>query len=272
MHSPTTPAFLLTVMTADPRYAAAADAAGIDRVGVDLEVKGKADRQLSRPSWIAGHSLDDLRRVAAALRRAALFVRIHPFDQGGRAELEQVIEAGAKAVMLPMFKRADEALDFVRAVDGRAVPVLLLETVGAAADLGALLRSPLDFEVHIGLNDLGISRGHRSPWGMLLDPLLPHIARQVVASGRRLAIGRLARPGDATLPVPADLICALTCSLGATGGFVSQYFPRGIDANDPAVLGAEIAQLRRRLAAWGAASAGEIERAMRELEAAVGRL
>ena len=73
------PPFTLTLMTPDPAQAAAADAAGVDRVGIDLEIKGKHERQTSRPSWIAGHTFEDLAAVRQVLRRAELFVRIHPF-------------------------------------------------------------------------------------------------------------------------------------------------------------------------------------------------
>jgi 2-keto-3-deoxy-L-rhamnonate aldolase RhmA len=259
-------------MTADPSHAAAAQAAGVDRIGIDLEVHGKAARQVSRPSWIAGHTLDDMRALGAVVPAGKRFARIHPFELGGRDELEQVLALGARFVMLPMFSSAAEALEFVRAVDSRAVPVLLLETVPAVDDLDALLASDSEFEVHVGLNDLGISRGHASPFHVLLDPLLSGISRRVVASGRRLAVGRLARPADAGLPVPADLVCALTVSLGAGASFVSQYFARGIDPADPEAMAFHVDGLRRRLAYWSQASPGELSAALDALKQAVDRI
>jgi hypothetical protein len=270
VHPPIDPiAFVLTLMTAQPPHAAAAHAAGVDRIGVDLEVRGKSERQVSRPSWIAGHSLDDLREVARVVPPDKLFARIHPFTLGGREELEAVLAAGARFVMLPMFTTASEALDFVRAIGGRATPVLLLETEGAALDLDALLRSELDFEIHVGLNDLGISRGHASPFEMLVDPLLETIAGRVRASGRPFAIGRLARPGDAGLPISADLICALTVSLGARGSFLSQYFSRGIDPADSTAMREAVQALRLRLEYWVRAAPHERSVAMSRLAQSV---
>jgi hypothetical protein len=263
--------FVLTLMTAEPAHAAAAQAAGVDRIGVDLEVRGKAQRQVSRPSWIAGHSLDELRAVAGAVESARLFARIHPFALGGREELEQVLALGARTVMLPMFTSAAQALEFVRAVDGRALPVLLLETVAAVQDLDALLASDRDFEIHVGLNDLGIGRGHASPFQVLVDPILHGISQRVLATSRRLAIGRLARAGDDSLPVPADLVCALTASLGATGSFLSQYFARGIDAADPQAMTVQVAALRRRLAHWLQATPRQVAEAVEALAEAVRR-
>lgn len=264
--------FTLTLMTASPAQAAAAQAAGVDRIGIDLEVRGKAERQVSRPSWIAGHSLDDLRAVASCLRTAKLFARIHPFALGGREELEQVLSLGAQVVMLPMFTSAAQAIEFVRAVDGRAVPVLLVETVPAVDDLDALLRSDRDFEIHVGLNDLGIGRGHASPFDMLVDPILEQISRRVRASSRRLAVGRLARPNDLSLPVPADLVCALTAWLGAGGSFVSQYFAHGIDPADAQAVTLHIGVLRQRLAHWLRAEPAELAAAVDALREVVRRL
>lgn len=259
------PPFCLTLMTDNPAQAAAADAAGVDRIGVDLEIKGKVERQRSRPSWIAGHALDDLRKVAQALRQAALFTRIHPFALGGRDELEQVLDAGASVVMLPMFRSAAEALEFVHSVAGRAQPVLLLETMEAAQDLPALLRSQADFEIHIGLNDLGLSRGHRSPFAMLTDSLLSDIARQVLASGRRLAVGRLARPGQSALTINPDLILALTVKLGASASFLSQYFSKEGHPENAAWMTEAVAALRQRARHWQQQPATLLEQAMAQL-------
>ncbi len=173
--------------------------------------------------------------------------------------------------MLPMFSRAAQALEFVRAVDARAIPVLLLETVQAAEELDALLDSDRDFEIHVGLNDMGISRGHASPFQMLIDPLLETISKRVVASSRRFAIGRLARPSDSSLLVPADLVCALVVSLGASASFVSQYFAHGIDRADPSQMRIHIDALRGRLAFWAQAGPGEMSQAVAALAAAVRR-
>ncbi len=256
-------------MTADPAYAAAAQAAGVDRVGVDFEVRGKAERQVSRPSWIAGHTLSDLAAIARVVERERLFARIHPFALGGRDELEQVLTVGASVVMLPMFTRAAQAIEFVRAVDSRAVPVLLLETESAANDLDALLRSELEFEIHLGLNDLGISRRHTSPFEMLLDPLLADISQRVAASGRRLCIGRLARMSDLSLPVPADLVCALTVALGGQGSFLSQYFAKGIDAADAGTLAVHVSGVREQAQFWAQVGAQELAAALADLTAAI---
>ena len=47
------------------RFAARADAAGVDRIGVDLDRLGKRDRQAGLGSSISPHTEDDLVRVGA---------------------------------------------------------------------------------------------------------------------------------------------------------------------------------------------------------------
>lgn len=263
--------FTLSLMTSDLGAAAAADAAGVDRIGIDLEIRGKEQRQRSRPSWMGGHSLVDLMAVGKVLQRAQLFVRVHPFALGGRDELDQAIDAGAQVVMLPMFHRAAQALEFVRYVGSRAKPVLLLETVSAADDLPALLTSDEDFEFHIGLNDLGISRGHVSPFAVLCDPLLEQLALRIRAANRTLAIGRVARPGQPDLPVAAESIVAHMVSLGATGSFLSQYFLKDGVPADAAWMASAVQSLRDTIAHWQDADPAEHAAALAALYVQVKR-
>src|SRR5436309_956040 len=93
--SPTASAddFVLTLWTDDASVAARADAAGVDRIGVDLERRGKAERQRGLGTWISPHTLGDLPAVAAALDRARLFARINPWGPGSEVEVEEVLDA-----------------------------------------------------------------------------------------------------------------------------------------------------------------------------------
>ncbi len=73
------PPFVLTAITNDPGLAARADAAGVDRVGIDIERLNKSARQghLAH-ARISNHRLADLADLAPVLRRAALFARLNP--------------------------------------------------------------------------------------------------------------------------------------------------------------------------------------------------
>ncbi|MGD9946390.1 MAG: hypothetical protein AB7S98_24500 [Burkholderiaceae bacterium] len=154
--------FVLTLFTADPALAAAADAAGIDRIGVDLEAIGKQARQGHLNTWISDHHVEDLPRIAAVLRRASLFARCNPIHAESAAEIDALLGLGVRVLMLPYFRSAAEAERFIRLVDGRAHPVLLLETAAAAAEVDELCRIDGVREIHVGLNDMRLSLGWRS--------------------------------------------------------------------------------------------------------------
>src|SRR6266852_9852837 len=87
--------FVLTLWTADPWLARAADAAGVDRIGIDLERLGKRERQQERGTWISTHQEPDLEALAPALSRARLFARVNPLNPDSPREVESVIAHGA---------------------------------------------------------------------------------------------------------------------------------------------------------------------------------
>src|SRR5688500_12265371 len=91
----TAESFLFTLWTNEPALAREADGAGVDRIGVDLERLGKAERQAGRGTWVSPHTEEDLLRVAAVLTHATLFVRTNPVHEGSAAEVERVLAAGA---------------------------------------------------------------------------------------------------------------------------------------------------------------------------------
>ena len=59
--------FGLTLITDDPVLAAEADAAGVNRIGLDFERLGKAERQAGQNTRLSEHSWDDLAAIAQSL-------------------------------------------------------------------------------------------------------------------------------------------------------------------------------------------------------------
>jgi 2-keto-3-deoxy-L-rhamnonate aldolase RhmA len=233
--------FVLTLFTKDPTLAAAADRAGVDRIGVDMEQIGKSARQGHLATWISDHAETDLARISPVLERAQLFARCNPVHAGSAAEIDRLIASGVRVIMLPYFKTAADAERFIRLVDGRAHPVLLVETAEAAAVIGDLCRIPGAKEIHIGLNDMRLSLGWPSHFHVLVSDFLIGICATVLAAGLRLGVGGIGRAGDNNLPVPADLVSAQLPRLGATASLVSRSFFREPVPED---LGAEFARLR----------------------------
>lgn len=262
-------AMVLTLFTNDPALAAQADRAGVDRIGVDLETLGKHQRQGHLNTWISDHREADLGAVGAVLERAQLFARCNPIHAGSRDEIDRVITAGVEVLMLPWFKTTLEAETFIRLIDGRAYPVLLVETREAAAAIGDLCRIPGVVEIHVGLNDMRLSLGWPSHFHVLASDLLRGMADTVRAAGLRLGVGGLGRAGDNQLPVPSDLVIAQYPRLGAGAALISRAFFRPPAPDD---LVAAIAELRRRLTHCAAMPARWHEDRRRELEDCIARL
>ena len=255
--------FRLTLITDDPVLAAQADAAGVDRVGVDLERLGKAERQAAQDTRLSEHRLDDLAAVARSLARAALFVRLNPLGPGTPLEMESALRGGAKVVMLPFFQTANEVDRFVRLADGRAHIVILLETAPAALRIREVLAVPGIGEVMLGLNDLRLQFGVRSHFEVLASPLVDMLAHEVRRAGLPLAVGGVARADDRGLPIDPDLVYAQFPRLGATGAWLARSFFRGVPPGWE--FGTAVRALRQRLSRWAQASPAELERARDQL-------
>ena len=224
--------FVLTLFTNDPRRAAQADHAGVQRIGVDMEQIGKSSRQGHLATWISDHAEADLTRLRPALKRAQLFARCNPVHDGSAAEIDRLIAAGVRVIMLPYFRTAAAAARFVRLVDGRAHPVLLVETAEAAAEIASICRIDGVDEIHIGLNDMRLSLGWPSHFHVLVSDFLVRICDTVLDAGHRLGVGGLGRAGDNALPVPADLVAAQMVRLRAAAALVSRSFFRDPEPDD----------------------------------------
>jgi citrate lyase beta subunit len=255
--------FLLTFLTDDPRSASDADLAGIDRIGVDLERLGKAERQFGLQSWISHHTLDHLAKIAPCVKNADLFARVNQIHPGTNSEIEAVLDLGAHVVMLPHFQTPEHVSQFVRAVRGRARVIILIESTPALTRIREILAVPGIDEVMIGLNDLYLQLRVSNPFEVLASPLLDMVASEVRRRGLRWSIGGVGRVDDESLPVPADLVHAQYPRLGATGAWISRSFIRTMPPHG--ALKEDVRDLRDRLTRWAAQTPEALERAREEL-------
>lgn len=243
------PPFRLTTITRDPGLAARADAAGVDRIGVDIERLGKRARQGHiAGARISDHDLHHLEALRPVVTRAALFARLNPPHDGTGDEIEAALAYGARVLMLPWFTSAAEVEAFVRRVDGRASATLLLENSLAVAHLHEILAVGGVDEIIVGMNDLSLSCGLPSAFELLASDTMDHVAAALRARGVPFGFGGLARVGDDTLPVPADLVIAQHPRLGSSAAWLSRSFfgvdPVSLD------IAAEVQALRARLDWW----------------------
>lgn len=242
---------------------ARAHAAGVDRVGIDLDTRGKAERQRGLGTWISPHRPDDLPALAGS--GARLFARVNPPHGGTRREVERVLELGAEVVMLPMVASAHEAERFAALVDGRATVVLLVERHEALTALGEMVGVAGVDEVHIGINDLALSLRLRNRWDVLAGDIPLRAGSVVREAGLRFGLGGIGRAGDASLPVPSDLVYAEYARTGATAALLARSF--GTDDLGPRVRGA-----RAALARWHTVPAQALDEAHAELARCAARV
>ncbi len=252
----------LSLWTNDPTRAAWADRAGVDRIGLDLEVIGKAERQRGHATWISPHKLEDLEALRAVINHASLFVRTNPLNYGSRTEVEALIDRNVGILMFPNFTTIEEVEEFLSLVDGRAQVVPLVERVAATrlipdlAELGIV-------EIHVGLNDLSIELGIRNRLALLTSPSMDALAHMARVHDMRLSVGGLARAMDRELPIPSDLVYAQQARLGSTGALIARsFFTPEMSESD---FGEAVSQLRLRLQYWFEAPVSEVENARTEL-------
>ena len=90
----------LMYITNDLQVALIAEKYGVDRIWIDLETIGKEERQYGKDTVISHHTVEDIARIKPHLSKSEMLVRINPWYDGSRKEIDDVIHAGAEIVML----------------------------------------------------------------------------------------------------------------------------------------------------------------------------
>lgn len=212
----------LMYITNDERVALIAEKCSVDRIWIDLETKGKELRQKNFDSVKSHHSIGDIKRISPLLTTSEMLVRINPWNEESSDEINAVIAAGAKRIMLPMWTSAEEVKKFLSAVDGRVKTTLLLETIGAEKSLDEVLKIEGVDEIHIGLNDLHIQYGLKFMFELLANGTVERICEKIKASGKPYGFGGIARLGYGD--VPAELVLSEHYRLGSTRAILSRAF------------------------------------------------
>lgn len=211
----------LMYITNDPQVAAIADTAGVDRIFLDLETLGKAQRQGGMDTVQSLHTISDIKSVRQVLKQAELLIRINPIHPGSRSEIESALNAGADILMLPYFKEAHEVEQFLSYVNGRCKTMLLVETPEAVDKLDDILPLPAD-EYHIGLNDLHLGLLKKFMFQLLTDGTVDYLCSRFRATGKPYGFGGIAGIGAGTLP--AERIIGEHIRLGSSRVILSRSF------------------------------------------------
>lgn len=215
-------------ITKRPEIALIAEAAGVDWIFVDMEFIGKDTRQGGLDTVQNHHTINDVRNVKAAVKKAKVLVRVNPIHEtmadypSSEDEINATIEAGADIVMLPYFKTIAEVEQFLRIVGGRTKTCLLVETPEAALLLDDILNLEGIDMIHLGLNDLHLALGMKFMFELLADGTVDRLAAKIKAKGIPFGFG-----GVATLTggaMPGSMIIKEHYRLGSSMVIVSRSF------------------------------------------------
>ena len=98
----------LMLITRVPEIALEVEEAGVDTIFVDMETRGKIDRQKNANTPIYEHSFEDVTEIKKVLSSSEVLLRINPLYDGTENEVERAIDSGADAIMLPFFQLPEE--------------------------------------------------------------------------------------------------------------------------------------------------------------------
>lgn len=218
----------LMYITNRTEIAKIAEAVGVDRIFVDMERLGKAERQKGRDSVQSGHTLEDVRKIKKVLKNSRLLTRINPMHEAlegycsSKEEIDAVIEAGTDMIMLPYFKTVEEVREFIDLVAGRAKTIPLVETPEAVALIDEILALPGIDEIFVGLNDLSMGYKKRFMFELLSDGTVEMLCKKFKESKIPYGFGGIASLGKGLLP--AEYVIKEHYRMGSTCAILSRSF------------------------------------------------
>ncbi len=236
----------LMILAADPKSAAEAQEAGVDRIFYDLEYIGKAERQRGRDTVKSLNSIDDIPSVRNVLTTSQLLVRTNPIHAYSQSEVDKAIQYGADILMLPMVMDHHDVEQYVKMVNGRARICIMIETAASMARIDKILSVPGVDEIFVGLNDLHISMNLTFMFELLSGGIVEYIADRCNRAKMPFGFGGIARIGDGLLP--SDYILGEHVRLGSQSVILSRSFKGEVgDATKDFRLIDEVNKVRRRV-------------------------
>ena len=215
-------------ITNKPQIAEIAESAGVDRIFVDMEYIGKADRQGGMDTVQNHHTLEDVKTIAQTIKKAKLLVRINPIHEKSKdyisseEEIDRAIKNGADILMLPYFKTVREVETFLRFVNGRVKTMLLLETPEAVGVVDDILKLKGIDEIFVGLNDLSLGYGKKFMFELLRDGTVEELCYKFKKANIPYGFGGIAALGKGDLP--AEKIIIEHYRMGSTSVILSRSF------------------------------------------------
>lgn len=218
----------LMYITNQPEVAKIAEVAGVDRIFVDMEYIGKADRQGGMDTVQSKHTVEDVQRIRESIHSSELLVRVNPIHGAtqdycsSKDEIEEVISRGADILMLPFFKKVEEVREFVKLVGGRAKTIPLVETPEAVENIDEILKINGIDEIFIGLNDLSLGYNKKFMFELLVDGTVENLCCKFRQKNITFGFGGIASIGKGLLP--SEYVIREHYRLGSTCSILSRSF------------------------------------------------
>ena len=221
-------ALKLMYITNKPEIAQIAESSGVDRIFVDMEYIGKAERQGGLDSVQNHHTVEDVRTMKQAVESAEVLVRVNPIHEAtdeytsSKQEIDDVIQAGADIIMLPYITGVEQVKKFLSIVGGRVKTMLLIETPQSAEALDEILELDGIDEIYIGLNDLSLGYHKKFMFELLADGTVEGLCLKCKLKGIPYGFGGVASLGKGMLP--SEYIIREHYRLGSTCAILSRSF------------------------------------------------
>jgi hypothetical protein len=209
-------------ITNDSDLALIAEKCGVSYIFVDLEIKGKIERQGNLDTVISRHNIMDIKKIRAVLTKSKLLVRCNPVHDNLRNEIDKIIEYGADMIMLPYFKTIKEVEEFLQNVNHRVATCLLCETIEAVELIDDILMFSENDCIYVGLNDLHLSYKQTFMFEPLANGTIENLANKFRNKNITFGFGGIARLGEGMLP--AEYIIAEHYRLGSSMAILSRAF------------------------------------------------
>ena len=215
-------------ITNKPEIAQIAESSGVDRIFVDMEFIGKADRQGGMDSVKNHHTVEDVCAMKQAVESAEVLVRVNPIHEAtseytsSEQEINDVIRAGADIIMLPYITSVKQVEDFIRYVGGRVKTMPLIETPESAEAIDEILEIDGIDEIYIGLNDLSLGYHKKFMFELLADGTVEGLCLKCKLKGIPYGFGGVASLGKGMLP--SEYVIREHYRLGSTCAILSRSF------------------------------------------------
>tara|TARA_B100000925_G_C21959283_1_gene452628 strand:- start:101 stop:934 length:834 start_codon:yes stop_codon:yes gene_type:complete len=214
----------------DPKNILIYDAAGINRIFIDLEINGKAERQAKVDTVINNHRISDIAEARKVIKNSKLLVRVNPLNHNSEEEINNVIKGGADIIMLPMFKYPEEVKKFIEFINMKAKVCLLFETSEAFCRVDEILKINGIDEAHIGLNDLHLSMGLDFLYEPMVYGQVEFMANKFKEHNIPFGVGGVAKINEGELK--GEIIIKEHARIGSTAVILSRSFKSKVGLND----------------------------------------